>query len=395
MKKFLAVFVAMLVLCAWTETRAAGWVDPFKSGSSGFSDPFKGQDAQGGNAAGDESGRQKKDAGKDAEKAKKKDDGKSGDNAGKDAKKPDKFQNYYDKVREGSEKKKSGGKKDSSPDARDLSNQNNAEIMKGIMSQINIYKKLLDRLDETKADKRLTPYGVFMGDQYAAAKKDLMTLLKAGARCKDGDVFYADPVNVCVGILLHGQPELNGTPEEKVTGASMWLSKQCLKDDMSYDSIYKFMAKRGLHEYKDGWTTGEGIEGCLSAVRDTPDEMMPGLFGQLSMRLRYEDMTYFLEKLGAKKVKDYSNGCEMLLDGSRIFIEYCNYGNRQLLVSVAVDVGRESDRVAQLIDNMRIRKELIKSKSGQILSKRGPDGRIAKFEYFINDNDYKCRAGQS
>lgn len=426
MKKMAMLVMFAFVAAGAIDSGAAGWVDPFGGGGSkGFVDPFgstpkqspEDQDAK------SEAKRKKQEQRAATKEAKKKDQLSRQPGTRKEQlmhelaidhpvvttnapkpMKPSELVKYYDgqidKIEKQQKKDAKKARRDEEdppfdPEAKSITDISAPGVSKELVAQIRELKQIYEQMQSKFSDKRLTPYGVLLGQSYQSAKRSLSTLMEAGARCKDGDVFYTDPANACFAVLLHGEPGLAGSRDEKVTGASMWLSKQCLKDDPNYDTLYKFMSRLGMQEYQDGWTTGYGIEGCLAAVKKTPDDMMPRLFGEISMAMPYDLLTRGLANIGLKKVKNYSNGGEFTLDGSRLLIEYCNYGGKKLISYLAMDVGKESERVARFMDAMKIHKSLIESRSATLRSQRGQNGRITKFEYHIRGHELKCKAGVS
>lgn len=393
--------VIALALSLGSDTaRAAGWQDPW-AGGSGFDDPFaakkKPKKQEEGTAGQEKQGKR----GKQDSSAKSRLGGLEPP-AGMNV--PDRGPTREEILRDSELKKKrldalienrkqarkAIPEKESDAYDNTAFTTDNPALLKEMRRIAKLYEEM-----NAKRPQALTPYGGVKGQEFAAARQNLVArFFVEGGRCNDGEMFYRDPVNICVGIFLRGQAEARGLPGEKLTDASVWLSKECLKDDPSLAYVKEFIeASDDFREYKDGWSSGNLIEGCLAAVSKMPDAAVPPFLGQVNLAGDKTIAHAILTALGAKVVREYQNGYEMRLDGSRIWLEYCPESGT--IVSVSMDVGKETPRVADYIDAMGLKRENVEFRSVRFRAVKGQNGRFTKLEFFMPDAEYRCKAGKA
>lgn len=241
--------------------------------------------------------------------------------------------------------------------------------------------------------EQLTPFGLHKGQYFVFARFALQSMfMKSGGRCQDGEVFFADPKNGCMAILVRGQAELAGRPDEKVTGASVWLSKQCMKDDPHYVAVKDVLASSGAKEQLDGWLLGSPIGACVQPQGKFSNKEIPPFLGRIGMGLDAGMANAMLSVMG-KRVKEFSNGYQYDFEGNPVYLEFCPETKR--IVSLSIEVRKRTEKLKNILAKMGIKRDRIEFEDVTIESARDKNGDIDRLQMYNRTADAMCQRGKT
>lgn len=228
----------------------------------------------------------------------------------------------------------------------------------------------------------LTPLGFEKGgDMGKARAKILASGFVSGGLCGKGEVFFREPENQCAGIVLMG--------EKTITGASTFISRNCLKDDPTYEFLADF-ARKG-QEYTEGWEISKGnAQGAKNCMRTLPvlSGGTPKFLGVITETMSKDMVEMILKEMGATLIKRFDNGNQYRLEDSIINHEFCIPTGS--LVAMSVIVGKNSPTVRKLVDKMNIRTNRREYENLSIFSEQSPSGEIQKTQFVYTKNEKKC-----
>lgn len=228
----------------------------------------------------------------------------------------------------------------------------------------------------------ITPFGLETGDDMAATRARLLGYgFVSGGACGQGEVFFLDPATMCIAIHVSGT--------KTIEGASTFVSKTCVRERPEFAFAAAF-AKEG-REFAEGWEISRGNGKGTSCLRKPPvlgGSAAPKFLGIITGGMKKDVVAAVLEGLGAKLKKTYDNGAMFALDGSVILHEWCRVTGD--MVSIAIDVRKETPHVRSLIDRMAVSRDRMDFENLIITSERGKTGKPDKIEFVYTTNERRC-----